>query len=213
MRVIDLTHTISADMPVYPGTLPPTLRPATTIEKEGFRETELCIYSHVGTHMDAPAHLLPGRPALDSLPADRFIGAGLVVDCRHLPPGGQIGAEHLAPYGAAFDAAEYVLFHTGWSGYWKQEHYFAGYPWLSVEAARRIVASGKKGVGVDAISVDRVEDTGLAAHHILLQSGLLIVENLTNLCDIGEDPFTFYALPLKFEDADGAPVRAIAVAG
>ena len=55
MRVIDLTHTIKEDMPVYPGTDTPKLIPANSYEKEGFRETLLQMYSHTGTHMDPPA--------------------------------------------------------------------------------------------------------------------------------------------------------------
>ena len=39
MRVIDLTHTIKADMPVYPGTGTPKLETANTYEENGFRET------------------------------------------------------------------------------------------------------------------------------------------------------------------------------
>lgn len=57
MRVIDLTHTISENMPVYPGTEPPVLAGANTYEKDGFKETKLTMYTHTGTHMDPPAHL------------------------------------------------------------------------------------------------------------------------------------------------------------
>lgn len=60
MKVIDLTHTISETMPVYPGTEQPRLTPANSYEKDGFKETLLSMYSHTGTHVDPPAHLLPG---------------------------------------------------------------------------------------------------------------------------------------------------------
>mgnify|MGYP000488374211 FL=1 len=54
MTVIDLTHTIREDMPVYPGTEPPRLTTACTVSQCGYRETLLHMYSHTGTHMDAP---------------------------------------------------------------------------------------------------------------------------------------------------------------
>ncbi|NTV19325.1 MAG: cyclase family protein, partial [Bacteroidales bacterium] len=38
MKIIDLTQTISSEMPVYPGTEPPVIKDATTIEKDGFAE-------------------------------------------------------------------------------------------------------------------------------------------------------------------------------
>lgn len=57
MKVIDLTHTIKENMPVYPGTDTPKLMPANTYEKDGFKETLMQMYTHTGTHMDPPAHL------------------------------------------------------------------------------------------------------------------------------------------------------------
>ena len=44
MKAIDLTHIITEDMPVYPGTEPPKLTPANSYEKDGFRETLLSLY-------------------------------------------------------------------------------------------------------------------------------------------------------------------------
>ena len=78
MNILDLTYVISPDMPVYPGTEGPTLSPANTYEKDGFKETLLSMYSHTGTHMDAPAHMLEDGVTLDALPASQFIGKALV---------------------------------------------------------------------------------------------------------------------------------------
>ena len=81
MKMLDLTHCITPEMPVYPGTEPPRLTAACTMEKDGFRETLLEMYSHTGTHMDAPAHMLPSGRTLDDFPAETFAGRGFVVDC------------------------------------------------------------------------------------------------------------------------------------
>ena len=82
MKMLDLTHCITPEMPVYPGTEPPRLTAACTMEKDGFRETLLEMYSHTGTHMDAPAHMLPNGRTLDDFPAETFAGRGFVLDCR-----------------------------------------------------------------------------------------------------------------------------------
>ena len=58
MKVYDLTHRVEAGMTLYPGTPAPRLQKAAQLEWDGYRETELMLFSHVGTHMDAPAHLL-----------------------------------------------------------------------------------------------------------------------------------------------------------
>ena len=57
MKIIDLTHTIKEDMPVYPGTDTPKLIPANSYEKEGFKETLLQMYTHTGTHTVSYTHL------------------------------------------------------------------------------------------------------------------------------------------------------------
>lgn len=107
MRVLDFTHRIEPDMPVYPGTEPPRLSPANTYEKDGFRETLLSLYSHTGTHMDAPAHLFAHQPTLDALPAAQFVGPALVVDCSDAAAGAVLTMERLAPVRQLADRAAF----------------------------------------------------------------------------------------------------------
>mgnify|MGYP000476531339 CR=1 FL=1 len=82
MTAHELTHTIRNDMPVYPGTEQPRLTTACTVSQCGYRETLLHMYSHTGTHMDAPAHMLPNGRTLDDFPAETFAGRGFVLECR-----------------------------------------------------------------------------------------------------------------------------------
>ena len=212
MRVIDLTQTISADMPVYPGTEPPKLQVANTYEKDGFRETLISFYSHTGTHMDAPFHLFGDRTKLEELPAEQFAGKALVIDCRDVEAGGIIGMERIEAVRELADRAEFLLFCTGWDANWGQETYFGAYPVVSIEICQYLLDSGKKGVGFDVIGIDPIADGGLTRHKMLLsQKDIVIIENLTNLDKIGGGLFTLAALPLKYQDADGAPVRAVAL--
>ena len=53
-----------------------------TQEKDGYRETLICIYSHVGTHIDPPAHVYETGLTLDLLPLTQFIGQAIVIDSR-----------------------------------------------------------------------------------------------------------------------------------
>lgn len=212
MRVIDLTQYISPDMPVYPGTEGPIFEPANSYAVDGFKETRLTMYSHTGTHMDPPAHLFAGKPTLDQLPVSQFVGSALVIDCSELASGQRITMRHVAKRKDAADAAEFLLFRTGWDRYWGTETYFGDYPCIDGEVAEYLAGGGKKGVGLDTIGLDPIADADLPLHKTVLGRGdMVIIENLTNLHLPGDAPFLFCALPLKHVDADGSPVRAVAL--
>lgn len=208
--MIDLTHTIAPGMPVYPGTPAAELTPACTLTRNGYRETLVHIGSHTGTHMDAPAHLLQNGAGLESLPVSQFCGRAAVVDVSALGEGGIITAAHLKTLGSQLLCAGFVLFYTGWEKKWGEADYFSGFPVPDAEAAKYLVSCGLKGVGTDSISVDPTDSQDLPVHRTLLGGGLVIVENLRLKKLVGRENVQFYALPLKFEKSDGAPVRAIA---
>ncbi len=181
-----------------------------TIEKDGFRETEIRMYSHVGTHMDAPAHIIDGGATLDAFDAASFGGAAVVIDIGTLRKD-EIGISDLLPHEESIIESDFVLLRSDWSNFWGKEDYFKGYPVLTGEAARWLATLDLKGIGIDMISIDGEGSQDLPVHHILLGNNVLVIENLANLGELPASGFTFFALPLKFEDVDGSPVRAIAV--
>ena len=206
MKVYDLTHTIRNDMPVYPGTEQPRLTTACTIEEVGYRETLLHMYSHTGTHMDAPAHMLPDGAALDRYPGEKFVGAAIVVDCR--------GEKVISlPLLQRYDLSgvDFVLFCTGWDKKWGTPAYYENFPCLTAEAAAYLAALPLKGVGEDSISLDPCDSTEFPKHITLMKAGFINTENLTGLDALLGRRFTFVTLPLKFENADGCSCRAIAM--
>jgi kynurenine formamidase len=212
MKIIDLTHTISESMPVYPGTEGPKLQVSNTYEKDGFKETLLTMYSHTGTHMDAPAHLFKQRTTLDSLPIEQFVGKGLVINCSDLQEGERITMSYIDNVIEKANKAEFILFYTGWDKRWGTDSYFGDYPYITEEVAEYLISSNKKGVGLDVIGIDPIYDENLSIHRKLLsENEIVIIENLNCLDQIGNELFTFCALPMKYENSDGAPIRAIAI--
>ena len=208
MKVIDLTHTIRADMPVYPGTEPPKFEPANSYEKDGFQETLLSMFTHTGTHMDAPSHLLRDGRSLDEMPMSQFSGRATALDVSGVGP--VITAEFLRSRHDDIYCADYVLFCTGWESRWGTEAYLEDtYPVPDEEAAHYLASCGVKGVGTDALSVDRLSGPPVV-HTILMKADAVILENLCLEKVRGRKDFLFFALPMKFENADGAPIRAFA---
>ena len=210
MKVIDLTHTICECMPVYPGTEPPRLEPANSYEKDGFKETRLSMFTHTGTHIDAPAHLFAGKKTLDAFPAAQFVGKALVINCRHLKEGEAITLRELAPYGNAVREVDFLLFNLGWDKYWGTPAYFGDYPCIDNDVLALILAGNYKGIGFDVISLDPVGS--LVRHRRLFAEREIInIENLCNLAPLCGKRVKFACLPLKWQGADGAPARAVAI--
>ena len=209
MKLIDLTHTIYPDMPVYPGTEQPKLSPASDYEKDGFKETYLQMFSHTGTHIDAPSHIFPGRTSLDQFPAEQFAGLALVVDCRDLKPGQRITMAKIQTDLA--QQADFLLFDLGWDKYWGTDTYFGDYPYLDDAVMDYILSGDFKGIGFDGISLDPISDCRLTLHkRLFAEKDIINIENLKDLHLCGKDLFHFGCFPLKFRDADGAPARAVA---
>lgn len=211
MKVIDLTHTICENMPVYPGTETPKFEPANTYEKDGFKETKISMFTHTGTHVDPPAHLISGRTTLEQFPPEQFIGKALVIDCRDLQQGSTITMEHLHRYGDLADQADFLLFNLGWDKFWGTEEYFGDYPCINEEVLEYIIQGNYKGIGFDVIGLDPIADVNLTRHKKLFEKKEIInIENLKNLDQCGNELFWFGCFPLKLENCDGSPIRAVA---
>ena len=211
MRVIDLTHVIEENMPVYPGTEPPRLEPAGSYEKDGFKETKLSMFSHTGTHMDPPAHIFPNRTTLDQFPPDQFIGKALVIDCSDLQEGQPITMAQIRRVGEDADRADFLLFRLGWDQRWGTESYFGEYPCLDDEVMDYILNGSFKGIGFDVIGLDPIADLSLTRHRKLFAGKEIVnIENLCHLELCGPGLFWFSCFPLKIADCDGSPIRAVA---
>ncbi|WP_295581494.1 cyclase family protein [uncultured Oscillibacter sp.] len=209
--MIDLTHTITPEMPMYPGCEAPSLTATGTLTRAGYRETRLSLVSHTGTHMDAPAHMLRHGASLEVLPVSQFCGRAVVLDVSGFAPGSIITADFLREQNGRLRSADFALLYTGWEKKWGTDAYFDDtYPIPDEAAAKYLVSCGLKGVGTDALSVDTLRDPEFLAHKTLLGGGLVILESLCLKKVVSRGAFMLFALPMKFQNADGAPIRAVA---
>ncbi len=202
MKYIDLTHTFTNHMPVFPGDPAPELKQVSTIGQDGIVHFEIKTGMHIGTHMDAPAHMLAGGKFLDEYPPEKFFGRGVIIDARGKAAA---GPELLST--VQIQKGDIVLVCFGWSTEYEQEEYYQNYPEISEGLAKKLGELGVSIVGMDTPSPDRAP---YSAHKILFKSDVLIVENLSNLETlIGQQNFKITALPAKLK-AEAAPCRVIA---
>ena len=213
MPTADLTRPVRPGMPAYPGTPDVRFRRIADYEPDGYRERELTLVSHTGTHVDAPAHMIPGGATLDAFSANHFSGPAAVLDATAAPPGGGIGVDALTDLGD-LEGVSYLLVHTGFAAKWGTPEYLEDIPVFTEPAAERLAGLAEsnggrlRGVGLDLVSVDPVGAAAFPVHHILLGAGLVLVENLADLSPLPPAGAEFFCPPLLLDQADGAPCRA-----
>lgn len=210
MPVVDLTHTMHADMPVFPGTPQPSFEVIHEISSHGFSQLDIHTYTHMGTHIDAPFHMVADGKTLDELPIDQFVGRASIIDFKQLGKK-NIELADLLPFEEQIKAVDFIIFDLGWRTKWGQPAFFKDFPCLDLEAARWLIQFDLKGVGMDTCSVDPIDAEVYHIHHTILGKGITIIENLTNLEEIQVERFQFQCFPLKIKKADGCPVRAVAL--
>ncbi|PRY43169.1 kynurenine formamidase [Geodermatophilus tzadiensis] len=212
--VVDLSHPLDDDTPVYPGDPVARFSPATTVAADGYNVLHVRMGSQTGTHVDAPYHFLEDGPRIDEIPLEHCLGPAVVADVRGKPPHGRIEWADLAPWVDRLAPGRILLLRTGWDEHWGTDAYF-DHPYLTGEAAARVVDAGVRTVGLDALSLDETvlggePADGFAAHLAVLGAGGVIVENLRDLGRVPAVDPVVSVLPLRLAGADGAPVRAVA---
>ena len=206
-RIIDLTLALSD------GDRGVSITPARRLATDGWNATTLSLYSHCGTHMDAPLHFGVTDETIDKLAVDKLMGPAWVVDIADAKPHQLIEPQHLGDIADKLETDDSLIIRTGWSKYYGQPAYRDELPRISEGLARWCVDRGVRMLGVEPPSVADVNNAEelTAIHRILLSGGVIIVEGLANLDEITSDKVTLVALPLKISGGDGSPARVIAI--
>lgn len=214
-EVVDLSLPVGASTQVYPGDPEVRFDVHSTIERDGFNLLSVRMGSQSGTHVDAPYHFSETGKRIDELPLERFAGPAVVVDATDAGARGRILWRHIQPVADRIRPGTIVLFRTGWSRHYGTDAYFEN-PFLDAGACAELIARGVRTFGLDASNIDETPDSthpgeGFPVHHLIADVDGVICENLTRLDAVTfDDPFVSL-LPIAFEAADGAPVRAVAM--
>ncbi|KAA3657134.1 MAG: cyclase family protein [Chloroflexi bacterium] len=205
-RTIDLT------LPVYHGMRGVEIHPHTGLENDGYNTTNLMLYSHSGTHMDAPLHFLAGGDTIENTPLQKCVGTAVTINLTHKPPNSLIAIADLQPYANKIGLGSRLLLRTDWDLYADKSDYRTSFPRISLELAEWLGERGIWLLGLESPSVASLQDREelTAVHQALLRHDIVIVESLANLRQL-PDEVILIALPLKIQGGDGSPVRAMAL--
>ena len=209
MQIYDVSVPLSATTPTYPGDPGIEIKQWLTLANGDAANVSLINFGlHSGTHVDAPAHFIAGGAKVESLPLASLIGEAEVVEVPHEV---KVIDEDFVMANCV-RGSQRILFKTRNSAFWSNPHegFREDYTYIDSAAARRLVESNIKLVGIDYLSVEQFRSQNFETHHAFLSSGVVILEGL-DLREVPGGVYELICLPLKIAggSGDGAPARVI----
>lgn len=201
--IIDISQGLASGMAQFPGDAP-------YAEDWTFRigpgcpvnVSRISFSAHCGTHADAPLHFDAAGKPVAALDLEAFLGPCRVIDARGTGP--LCEPEHIAA--ALAGAPPRILIRLAERQ--DPKAWPAGFRALSPATVALLAGKGARLVGIDTPSVDPETSKALEAHHACRKADMRILENLV-LSHVEPGDYELIALPLKFENLDASPVRAV----
>ena len=252
-RFVDLSVPLDADVPSDPEIMLPGIEyfshrdtaqkmaaffPGLTPEQlpggEGWAIERLTIFTHNGTHLDAPYHhhstMDGGKRALtiDEIPLEWCFASGIKLDFRHFDDGyivtpGDIDAE-LDRVDHNLQAGDIVLVNTSAGTRYGKEDYLMRGCGMGRDATLHLLRQGVRVTGTDAWSWDapfaitairfaQTQDPSIIweGHRASMEIGYCHMEKLTNLDQLPGKGFTVSCFPFRIKAASAGFVRAVAI--
>lgn len=201
-KVYDISLPLYRGMVVYPENTEFRTR---SIASKTSVSSEITMGSHAGTHVDAPKHVFPKAPGVESLKVQSLVG-----DCRVLDMTKCTSAVTLeALRKANIKNGERILVKTRNSrrGF---KNFYTDYIYLDGDAAEYLAKKNIKLFGIDYLSVKQKGSPDNRPHTALLKNNIPIFEGL-DLSKIKPGKYFFIGLPLRIKGLDGAPARAVLI--
>lgn len=204
-EIIDISPPLQSGMLIWPGDASTRIERSCSIGIDSeCNITDLSFTTHTGAHLDAPLHFIENGQSIDDLPLSRFISDALVVEVA----GDSIQPSHL-PDNIPLDGKS-LLFKTRNSELYRSTEFTENYVYMVRETADRLLEAKVNLVGIDYLSIDRYDDEDHPCHYRLLGNDVLILEGI-DLGHVAPGAYTLVAFPLKIENGDGSPVRAVLI--
>jgi kynurenine formamidase len=213
LKFIDLTLPVSEKIPTFPGSPQPIFIQWENIKDDGYNLELLFLSSHTGTHLDAPYHFLEKGKKIHEISLKRLIINAILIKIRKRRDQAitKTDIQKFEKKHGKIPNESTIVFWTGWQKMIKNDSYFVNNPGLSVTAAKYLISKKTNLVGIDSPSIDLGKEKRFLIHHLFAKNDVLIVENLANLDKIKSWKFQLAVLPMKLENATGAPVRAVGI--
>ena len=225
-RVIDLTHTMSADFPTFDGKPGIEMQKLMESKKDGYNLYQWRLIEHSGTHLDAPAHFTDSGLAAEQIAAETLVAPLAVVDVSDKAakdPDYRLSRSDLADWerrhGRLPDHG-CVAMNSGWSRHVGDKAKYVGrdaagvmhFPGIDPDAAAWLIKERNiVGLAVDTLSLDHGSSKDFSSHVLWLTSGRWGLENVAGLDQMPPVGATLVVGLAKVKDATGGPTRLFAL--
>lgn len=167
----------------------------------------ISMVTHLGTHVDTPLHFIKDGKTTAEIDLSRYCGEAVCLDVPDVRCDCKLDVRDvLIQNRELIKPGDIIILHTGWEDKTGTPEYFV-FPDFDPSIGEALESFGAHGIGLDRPSLDRAGE----AHREVLRRDISITESLVNLKPLIGKRFYFSAVPLKFADGDGSPVRAYAV--
>ncbi|MGB3368830.1 MAG: cyclase family protein [Acidaminobacteraceae bacterium] len=206
MNIYDVSMKISDEMMVYKNRDEKRIKLTNTKNhsKDGIYESRLDMDLHTGTHIDAPLHILENGEKIENMMLSKLITKCKVLDFTYVKE--SISKDELKTKNIV--EGDFILLKTKNS---LTDDFNKDFVYLDKVGAKYLAKLNIKGVGIDALGIERSQ-AGHETHKFLMNNDIYIIEGL-RLEYINEDEYVLIALPLKIENAEASPCRAVLMDG
>jgi kynurenine formamidase len=223
-QVVDLTHTMHENMAFWPGGVPFKKIRLVDYDK-GYRLHKFDMGENTGTHVDAPAHFIKGKRAIDNIPLADLIVPAVVIDVQDkvsAQPDYQLSADDVRDWEdghGTIAAGSLVILNTGWHKRFDDApryvnmdtNHIMHFPGFGKASAELLVQRDVVGIGIDTMSLDHGPSKDFAVHHVMLGANKYMVENLANLDALPPTGATVVVGVLPIQDGSQAQARMFAL--
>jgi len=210
-QIIDLTAVLNENIHCYPTDPPFKKSWHAEFEKDKVYVSRLEFGAHAGTHVDAPLHFLGTGDDISQMSPKLFYGQAIAIDTPK-KTGENINVADIE--GVDIRENDIVLFRTGWEQRSGSPDFFEGdWPGFTPELIAVLAEKKIKALGGDIASADSPAaiSNGSPAHKAAAMANLPVFEALINLNQVVGKRFFFIGLPLRIENCEASPIRAIAI--
>lgn len=225
-KVMELSWTVSADIPQWTGDPEVEFETVADTEQDGYFLRRFSMGEHSGTHLSAPSGLKSGAPGPEAYSPQDLVRPAIVIDISTQSasdPDYALTMNDVLDWESDHGPVPQgclVFLHTGWQAKWPNPKAYLGginahqlhFPGFGLDAAEVLFEGrGVAGLGSDTAGVEPGVDTGFSVSRLALENRLVVLENLANLDQMPPTGALVVIGLLRLEGGSGGPASVTAL--